>query len=613
LDLAIHITPDRLAAVLDLPVGRHVDLDTLRQLLVRANIRHGLSHDELDAATRSVAEDRSLVIARGDPPQAGEAGALVPALADGTAVVAGQALGRWQPPGPGVPGIGIDGQPLPPPAAPAGVGAGLALAADGRVSALRDGVLGRDAEGRPAVLLGAGIVERLVAAPQVQVDGKALLAWLDLEAGEHARPAAVAAALAAAGVVHGLDHVALEAAAAATAGRRRVVLAQATPARDGGDGRIESLIAEGVHLATDAHGRVDWHELGLIHEVAPGQAVARVVPADAGTAGCDVRGGAIAPKPGREPEVEKTLGEGVRLRAGDATVIEAARPGIYAHSRRGRIDIQPLLVIDGDVDLAHGNIDTSLAVVVKGDIRAGFSVKSAGDIEVHGVIEDARVSARGNLLVKGGILAGTRRVKAQGDVHARYIQGREVKGHDITVGGSIRSSSVFATGTVNAKEIAASRVIAGGSVACDTLGADDQSRTTVQAGINPFEETLAALARQQHEGLAREVATLQERCKLLTHHLATAADESGDGARALQEASRALAEASEQLTRGESVIARHDQMLADPARAQPVATITVRGTAHAGAEVLLGEHLRLVLPRDLPGPCFRVQEGAMVW
>lgn len=614
MDLAIHITPDRLSAVLDLPAGRHVDLDTLRQLLTRTYICHGLSHDALAAATRSVAEDRSLVIARGDAPQPGTAGALMPALADGTPVNKGQLLGHWQPARPGTPGVGIDGHPVPPPPEPAGAGAGLAISSDGQVVTLRAGIIGHDALGRPTVLLGEGVVDRLVEQPVVQVDGKAALAWIDLEAGEYARSPVVERALSEAGVTHGIDHQVLNAAGEPVAGKRRLVLAQATPAIDGVDGRIESLIQEGVHLTADAHGRVDWHELGLIHEVAPNQAVARVFAATPGTPGHDVRGGVLAPRAGRDPGVEAVLGDGVRLRDNDATVIEAAIPGIYAHSSRGRIDIRPVLVVDGDVDLGHGNIDTTLAVVVKGDIRSGFTVKSASDIEVHGVIEDARVSAKGNLLVRGGILAGTQRVKAQGNVTARYINGRVVKGHDITVASSIRSSSLFATGTVSAKDIAASKVIAGGDITCDILGAADQSRTVVQAGINPFEETIATLARQNHDHLVREVETLNERCNLLAHHLKEGSGpEADEAAHSLQKTFDALTDARAQLTRGESIIARHEQMLADPARRQPVATITVRGTAHAGAEIMLGEHLRLTVPRDLPGPCFRVKDGELGW
>lgn len=614
MDLAIHITPDRLSAVFDLPAGRHVDLDTLRQLLIRTHICRGLSHSALAAVTQPAPEDRSLVIACGEPPQPGKAGALIPALPDGTPVRGGQLLGRWQPSQPGVPGIGIDGHPVPPPNEPSGAGDGLAISSDGQVLTMRAGIIGHDNQGRPAVLLGENVIERLVEEPVVQIDGQAASAWLDLEAGEYARPSAVERALVAAGVTHGLDHDAQSAAGEAVLHKRRLVLAAATPPINGVDGRIEPLISQGVHLATDTQGRVDWHELGLIHEVAPGQALAQVVVATAGTPGHDVRGGVLDPKSGREPAVEAALGEGVRLRPGDATVIEAAVPGIYALSRRGRIDIRPVLVVPGDVDLGHGNIDTTLAVVVKGDIRSGFTVKSASDIEVHGVIEDARVSAKGNLLVRGGILAGVQRVKAQGDITARYINGREVKGRDITVGGSIRSSSVFATGIITAKDIAASKIIAGGNITCDTLGAPDQSRTTVQAGINPFEETIATLARQQHDPLVREVETLNERCNLLVHHSkGGSGPEAEEEAKSLQETYDALTKARERLTRGESIIARHEQMMADPERLQPTATITVRGTAHTGAEVFIGERLRLILPRDIAGPCFRLKDGELGW
>ena len=58
-------------------------------------------------------------------------------------------------------------------------------------------------------------------------------------------------------------------------------------------------------------------------------------------------------------------------------------------------------------------------------------MKSSCDIQVDGSIEDARVSAQGNLQVKGGILPGQNRVKAHGDVHARFIEQREIKSRSV--------------------------------------------------------------------------------------------------------------------------------------------------------------------------------------
>ena len=292
------------------------------------------------------------------------------------------------------------------------------------------------------------------------------------------------------------------------------------------------------------------------------------------------------------------------------------RRGLPPHAQR-EFQVQPQLVIEGDVDLKSGNIDTALSVMVKGDIKAGFTVKSGADIVVMGVVEDARISARGNISVRGGILPGRERVKAHGNLVARYITGREVKGRDIEVAGSVRFSRVLATGAVTAKEIIAGRLIAAGSLACEVLGSPEGSRTQVQVGIDPYEEALYMAAQQEQGRHAREVVRLKERCKLLAHKLGqqlpVAEGEDDPLSDDLRTALGDFAKACTHLAECEAVITRHEAQLGAGNRNAANAIVTVRRTAHPGVEVLIGELARTEVREALAAPVFRFQAGAVVW
>ncbi|HEX3132341.1 MAG TPA: FapA family protein, partial [Planctomycetota bacterium] len=328
-----------------------------------------------------------------------------------------------------------------------------------------------------------------------------------------------------------------------------------------------------------------------------------------GTHGVDVRGTCLAPKPGRPLDPARVMGEGTRLSVIHADLIESASAGHFFRDRQRRLCVQPRLIVEGDVDFHHGNIDTKLSVLVKGDVKAGFTIKSAGDIEVMGVIEDARVSAQGGLVVRGGILPGVTRVKAHGDIDARYVSNREVKCHTLRVAASLRWSRVMATGEVIAKEILAGDLISAGSVTVEQLGSVDGVATRLQVGTNPFEERQFIVAKEEHERLTGEVKHGKERCKLIAHRL-TSDPSLGDE---LRTALEAFSTACTKLATCEALLERHVQRQEERARQLVTATVSVSGTAHRGVELHFDEVAKLALDQDLVRPQFRMAEGAIVW
>ncbi len=602
----IQVSPDRLSARLKVPRGGHVDLTLARALLASSGVKHGIDGEVLRSAGQAANEDRDLVLATGRPPPTLVSVVVTPQVAVGAKVVAGQVVATSDHVGP-VAGVGVDGQLIP--ALPASaIGCGLELQETGNVLARRDGVLRKGTDGALKVAID-GVAEVAVTLAIVQCDERAVEAWIDLLP-RHFIPAPILHhALGEQRLVRGLRGEVFAEASLPSAQPRRLMLASGIAAVAGVDGTLDMIVDEGVHLRMDDHGRVDWHDHGRIEDVAEGAPIARILPPTVGTPGVDVRGNRLEPKPGRELDSARVMGPGTRLHPLHPDQIQAASAGHFHRDRQRRLCVEPRLIVDGDVDFRHGNIDTKLSVLVKGDVKAGFSVKSAGDIEVMGVIEDARISAQGSLVVRGGILPGSQRVKAHGDVHARYVSNREIKCHSLRANGSLRWSKVLATGEVLAKEILAGELIASGNVTVDQLGNADGVVTRIQVGTNPFEENQFISAKAQHDRLSEQVKAGKEHCKIIAHRLTTDPSLADDLRTALTDFSTACTN----LATCEATLARQAERHAARARQQVTALIQVNGTAHRGAELHFDEVAKLVVEQDLARPCFRLVEGAIVW
>ena len=69
-----------------------------------------------------------------------------------------------------------------------------------------------------------------------------------------------------------------------------------------------------------------------------------------------------------------------------------------------------------------GNINFTGSVVIHGDVLEGYSVKAKGDITVMGIVEGARLSAGGDILLHKG-MRGMRTgvLEAEGDITAKFL------------------------------------------------------------------------------------------------------------------------------------------------------------------------------------------------
>jgi len=197
----------------------------------------------------------------------------------------------------------------------------------------------------------------------------------------------------------------------------------------------------------DEFGRVDHRAGRKIDNVIRGSLLVRRTPPTPGTPGKSVTGRDILPAPGKD----------INLILGKDVVVHPEKPNeFYADAdghvviKDGRISIQPVYEIHGDLDLSIGNIMFYGTVIVYGDVKDGFKIHAGEDLIIRGVLEGAEVKAEGNLTVLGGVTGNDKaHIVCKGDALLKYIQNATVEvGGNLNVIQSITHSKVSCDHTV---------------------------------------------------------------------------------------------------------------------------------------------------------------------
>ncbi|HOW17687.1 MAG TPA: FapA family protein [Phycisphaerae bacterium] len=206
--------------------------------------------------------------------------------------------------------------------------------------------------------------------------------------------------------------------------------AQFTFADTPAEGKPPDLDSEGEEDAAAGADRIDFFQLTHIRTAQAGQVLGSLTPPAPGMPGTDVFG---KPVPPHRTPAEIVLGENVEL-AADGRTVRATASGVVCLSR-GRLSVQPVIEINGNVDFESGSIDAPTNVIVRGDIQDSFHVRSAGDIAVNGSIGACEVTAGRDIQVRGGIAGKDKaRVEARGRIVARFCNACVIQaGGDLVV------------------------------------------------------------------------------------------------------------------------------------------------------------------------------------
>ncbi|SKA86083.1 hypothetical protein SAMN05443428_10736 [Caloramator quimbayensis] len=167
------------------------------------------------------------------------------------------------------------------------------------------------------------------------------------------------------------------------------------------DDRIDYyFITEDKKAPVEKDGKVDFYNIGEIECVEEGQVLAVRKEGKDGKIGYDVYGNVIIP---RKRKIEKILkGPGCEVLDNGSRAVSLIKG--MPKLENERISVNPVYMINGDVDIKTGNVEFKGNIVIKGNVTAGMKVKSKNDIMIMKDVEDSQVFAGGNIKIGGSII-----------------------------------------------------------------------------------------------------------------------------------------------------------------------------------------------------------------
>ena len=236
------------------------------------------------------------------------------------------------------------------------------------------------------------------------------------------------------GIVSGIREKTLEELAQGQQNYEETIIATGTAAKDGRDGFFE------YHFNPQPEtrpiilpdGSVDYNVLGKIELVTEGQLLVTYHLARPAVTGRDVLGNIIEAYEGKElPPLQCNRCEpdeiGCQYYAGTEGNVTL---------EGNCLTVTPIYVIEGNLDAATGDVDFHGDVLVQGNVFAGVTVKTTGNITVNGHVETANLFAGNDVILKNGMQgSGNGVIRAGGNVMARFLEQTQVfAGNEVNTG-----------------------------------------------------------------------------------------------------------------------------------------------------------------------------------
>jgi uncharacterized protein (DUF342 family) len=279
---------------------------------------------------------------------------------------------------------------------------------------------------------------------------------------------------------------------------------------------------EDVHFEEE-DGKVNFKELNIVQNVVAGQILATKEPATEGTPGRTVTNKLIPPKKGKD--VNLMAGRNAKVTEDGASVVAEINGQVYLMG--GKVVVDPVYTIQGDVSLKTGNILFLGTVIVQGNIEDGFSVKAAGNIEIHGSVGKCELDAEGDIIINGGVMGKNEgKLTAGKSVYAKFIESVKIEANEgVYVQDGILHSFIDATKEIvcvgKRGAIVGGRLRAGEMVKTKTLGSVANPETIIEVGIDPKKRQLLLEQEEKREKAYKEMEPLKANLENLRHQKKT--------------------------------------------------------------------------------------------
>ena len=349
-------------------------------------------------------------------------------------------------------------------------------------------------------------------------------------------------------------------------------------------------LAEASKPKIRADGYADFKEMKRIEIVKKGQELVSQLPISAERYIKTVTG----EKHNLEQSyLEMIKGDHIHI-SGDGLTLIADIDGC-AFWKSGKLTVDNIYHVPGDVSFATGNIDFAGTVLIDGDVRSGFRVKATGSIYINGNVEAAEVySQSGDIVVRSGILGKNRaKIRAGGNVSCRYIQNTTVVAKkDVVIEHYAFNSGISAGGRIflmqNEGLIRGGKAFAEKGMRAVEVGSKQATPTDI--GITGTAYRQADLKRLELEKMTQKLTSKLalkvkkvEFLQLLEERLETLSEEKQIS---LSESIKEIEEIEKQLKQIED---QKNKMIENNQRLQRQKSIDVLETLHRGVTITIGD------------------------
>ncbi len=270
-------------------------------------------------------------------------------------------------------------------------------------------------------------------------------------------------------------------------------------------------------ILKEKNGRVDFKDLNLIENVVAGQQIAKKIPPERGRDGQTVTGKTMPAKPGKDTVI--SVGKNVKLSEDGMTAISEINGQVILLN--GKLNVEPVYTVPGDVNLHTGNILFLGTVIVRGNVEDGFSVKAAGNIEVTGNVGKAVLDAEGDIIVHQGILGKNEgKIRCGKNVYAKFIEHAYIEAeNNVIVTDGILHSFVDSNKKIICQgrraSIVGGRLRASEEINAKNLGSVAGAETILEVGYDPRSKEKLIELNNTFDGFTKEMEELERNINTL--------------------------------------------------------------------------------------------------
>lgn len=337
-------------------------------------------------------------------------------------------------------------------------------------------------------------------------------------------------------------------------------------------------------------GTMDFATVDFVDMVKTGQPVAIYTPAVKGTDGITVTGIVIEEKSGKD--LPKLTGKFLAVRPDGVTYVAKKDGYIIFDETKYRIDIQDVLVINGNINRLYGNVFYDGTVRVNGNVGEGAIISAKGDVIVTGYVQSSYISAGNKVVAIGGINANdSGYICAQAGVYAEYIESSNIFAGEEVQANYILNSNVTAGTEIIVKGskgvVCGGTLSAGYKISVQTVGNRGFVKTIVAVGKNTSMSERITAAKSFKAEIERDINTLRKGEEYLRHTVPADNLPSNDMyiklGIAIQMKEQSLKRVNDDIAEVESWIKSSDR-----------ASVNVFGTAYPNTEIEINEVTRLL-------------------